>query len=137
MSRRGAREVALKTLFVLDFDPKAEVETALTTAREDVEGVTDKDVEYSRQLITGTKAKQAEIDEQLGKLSKEWQLNRMGAIDRNILRMACYEIRYGEEKVPASVAINEAVELAKSYGTDESAGFINGILGTLVRNDEQ
>jgi N utilization substance protein B len=137
MSRRGAREVALKTLFVLDFDPQAEVETALTTAREDVEGVTDKDVEYSRQLITGTKAKQAEIDEQLGKLSKEWQLNRMGAIDRNILRMACYEIRYGEEKVPASVAINEAVELAKSYGTDESAGFINGILGTLVRNDEQ
>jgi len=136
MSRRGAREVALKTLFVLDFTPDSEVDSAITTARENIGGLSNQDMEFCKQLIVGTKAKQEEIDLALGKLSKEWQLSRMGAIDRNLLRMAAYEINFAEEKTPASVVINEAVELAKIYGTDESAGFVNGILGALVRDHE-
>ena len=136
MSRRGAREVALKTLFALDFTPDTNIDDAIVTTAEDIKGIGIKDLDYSKQLIMGTQAKRAELDEELGKLSKEWKLERMGAIDRNILRMSVFEILYGEEKTPASVVINEAVELAKTYGTDDSAAFINGILGTLVKLHE-
>lgn len=137
MSRRGAREVALKTLFVLDFAPEAEVETTMMTAKEDVADVSSKDMAYSKALIEGTKAHEAEIDNTLGQISQEWEVSRMSAVDRNILRLISYELFYGEEKLPASVGINEAVELAKLYGSDDSPSFINGLLGAVVRKNEQ
>ncbi len=169
MSRRSAREIALKTLFALDFASNGDVENAFAAGQETDKEPLDvlnfagdeepalidgqaqdkemspeekakeeehqRELAFSHSLVTGTKEKQAEIDEELSKLSKDWKLDRMSTIDRNLLRMSVYEIRYGEEKTPASIVINEAVELAKIYGTDESAGFINGILGTLVRNN--
>ena len=65
-----------------------------------------------------------------------WEVKRMPGIDRNILRMAIYEMRFGEEKVPVNVAVNEAVELAKQFGTEKSARFINGVLGKLMREEK-
>ena len=71
------------------------------------------------------------IDEELEKVTKGWKLNRIGKVELTILRLACYEIKYDRE-VPTAVAINEAVELAKKYGGEESASFVNGILAKLV-----
>lgn len=149
MSRHGAREVALKALFVLDFTPEAEVETVLTAAKDNlkeveelqefakVEGLGPQDLAYSKTLVEGVLANKEAIDEALNGVSKEWELTRMNGVDRNLLRIADYEIFHAEEKTPASVAINEVVELAKQYGSDESPAFINGLLGTLVRNNDK
>ena len=71
------------------------------------------------------------IDEELEKVTKGWKLNRIGKVELTILRLACYEIKYDRE-VPTAVAINEAVELSKKYGGEESASFVNGILAKLV-----
>ena len=89
--------------------------------------------EYVEWIVAGTLAHRDEIDRQISELAKDWKLERMGGVDRAITRMAIFEIKYGEEKVPPRAAVNEAVELAKHFGSDESGRFINGILGSLVR----
>jgi len=87
--------------------------------------------EYSRELALGTEAHQEAIDAEIETTSQHWSLMRMPFVDRNILRLAVYEIVY-EDGVPASVAINEAVELAKAYGGDDSPKFVNGVLGRIA-----
>ena len=89
--------------------------------------------EYVEWIVAGTLAHRDEIDRQISELAKDWKLERMGGVDRAITRMAIFEIKYGEEKVPPRAAVNEAVELAKHFGSDESGRFVNGILGSLVR----
>ena len=132
-SRRSARELALNVLYQVDV-AKIPAEEALKTALAN----TDIDVtaaEFTIALVEGTLANRKEIDKKLRKLSVGWELERQPAVDRNILRMAIYEILCVEQ-IPASVSINEAVELAKKYSTEESGRFINGILGALVRQTE-
>ena len=87
-------------------------------------------------MLKGTAEKLEEIDALIGKYAINWDVKRMPGIDRNILRMAVYEMRFAEEKVPVNVAVNEAVELAKMFGTDKSARFINGVLGKLMREEK-
>ena len=89
--------------------------------------------DYVEWIVAGTLAHRDEIDRQISELAKDWKLERMGGVDRAITRMAIFEIKYGEEKVPPRAAVNEAVELAKHFGSDESGRFVNGILGSLVR----
>lgn len=86
---------------------------------------------YARQAVLGVLQHQAEIDEQLETYAQGWSLGRMPALDRAILRLATWEILFNEQ-VPDAVAIDEAVELAKEYSTDNSAGFVNGLLGKIV-----
>lgn len=92
------------------------------------DGVPD---EYARGLASGVEDNIGEIDAVLGEVSEHWAVSRMPLVDRNILRVAVYEIRF-EESVPPSVAINEAVELAKVYGGEDSSKFINGVLGRIA-----
>lgn len=87
--------------------------------------------EYSRELALGTESYQDVIDAEIEATSQHWSLMRMPFVDRNILRLAVYEIVY-EDGMPASVAINEAVELAKAYGGDDSPKFVNGVLGRIA-----
>lgn len=87
--------------------------------------------EFSRQLATGVETHLGEIDEVIGRTSEHWTVMRMPLVDRNILRIATYELTYDED-VPPSVAINEAVELAKVYGGDDSSKFVNGVLGRIA-----
>lgn len=87
--------------------------------------------EYCRELALGTEANRDVIDEQIEATSQHWSLMRMPYVDRNILRLAVYEILF-EPDVPDSVAINEAVEMAKAYGTDDSPKFVNGVLGRIA-----
>jgi len=100
---------------------------------EDIQDTNKKDLSYAQLLVEGTREQVAAIDEELNGLSKDWTVDRMAAIDRNLLRMAVYEMYYSETPVPAAVVINEAVELAKGYGSDDSPAFINGMLGALVK----
>lgn len=86
---------------------------------------------YAREAVIGILQHQAEIDDQLETYAQGWTLNRMPALDRAILRLATWEIMFNDQ-VPDAVAIDEAVELAKEYSTDASAGFVNGLLGKIV-----
>jgi len=129
--RRKAREIALQFLYQLDqtgaTDP-APFET-------DFWGRHPVDAEaraFAASLVRGTKAQQEKIDAMITESAEHWDLDRMAVVDRNILRMAVYELLY-EPGVPAKVAINEAIEIAKKFGTAESSRFINGVLDRIHR----
>lgn len=129
MKRRLARELVLKTLFQIDLG-KVDTALALETVLEEEDNTWIK--EFVRSLVRGTGEHQEKIDQLIEQYSTDWKLDRMAAVDRNLLRLAIYEILYMPD-IPSAVSINEAVELAKVYGSDESAKFVNGILGNLVR----
>lgn len=133
MSRRQAREMALKGLYMWEFAKEKSDGELLTAAGEEIPEEDSRDREYASLLLTGTKENMAAIDQEISSLSANWEITRMAALDRNILRIAAFEMFYCQEKVPQSVAINEAVELAKEYGADDSAGFVNGVLGSMVK----
>ncbi|MBN2096932.1 MAG: transcription antitermination factor NusB, partial [Candidatus Omnitrophica bacterium] len=90
--------------------------------------------EFAVQLVQGTLKNLGQIDELISKYAQNWQLKRMAVIDRNILRLGCFELLFLEE-VPPKVAINEAVELAKRYGDSDSSKFVNGILDKINKEE--
>ena len=95
MSRRHAREAALLTLFQLEFGADdSSAENASDLAIDEIEGIKEKDLPYAHALVQGTRAHLAEIDAEIARLAKEWKLHRMAAVDRNLIRMAYYEMRY-------------------------------------------
>ena len=143
MSRTQAREVALQALFQFDFNP-AEQETDLdeavteaidtaVTGDEESEVLYSKDRSYAEGLVMGTLENQQAIDEILEQHARDWSIDRLAAVDRNIARMAVFELKFQEEKVDTAVIINEAVNLAKKFGTDDSSRFINGILSSVEK----
>ncbi|MBP2662185.1 MAG: nusB [Firmicutes bacterium] len=136
MSRRKAREMAVQALFQLDFNSGATSEEALNSVLSEREDTNESTRLYAQSLVEGTKQNLAAIDEYISELSREWKIDRMAGVDRNIARMAIYEMRYSQERMQPGVAINEAVELAKTFGTEDSSRFINGILGSIVKNKE-
>lgn len=139
MSRRQAREVALQALFQLDLNPGGDGERemhetlAFDTALEEHEKLPKRDREYARSIMEGTRRRLEDIDRMISAASRDWRVERMAAVDRNITRLAVFEMRFGEEEITPRIAINEAVELAKKYGTDDSGRFVNGILGAIVK----
>ena len=136
MIRRIARELVVQSLFQIDFSG-CTAEEALAAA---VEEHNTKDAvkaqHYAQLAISGILNAKADIDAKIQEFSIDWEIERMPGVDRNILRLAVYEIYYAEEKIPAGIAINEAVEIAKLYGSEDSPCFINGLLGKMVRNNE-
>ena len=139
MSRKLAREAAFKALFQLDFNYEAErrlesEELAITTMIEDAAQMTSKkDFAYVEETVKGTRAKLEEIDALITTHLKDWTLERLMAADRNILRLAVYELKFVDEPLSKKIIINEAVELAKRYGTDDSSRFVNGILNSIAK----
>ncbi|MGE5576900.1 MAG: transcription antitermination factor NusB [Syntrophothermus sp.] len=131
MSRRNARETALKILFQIDIG-KMGVEEALKAGREVFE-LAESANGFTEGLVRGTCNHLVELDQIIEEFSIDWPVTRMASIDRNILRLAVYEILYVGD-IPASVSVNEAVELAKRYGNADSGKFVNGILGNVVRS---
>lgn len=130
MSRRKAREVALRILYQKDVgntDPRRSLPEAVDELKLSEEGA-----EFARRVVFGLLENLDAIDDVLRRHAREWSPERMANIDRNILRMALYEILFIED-IPPSVSINEAIELAKKYSTEESGRFINGVLGNVVR----
>jgi len=94
-------------------------------------------LDYTRNLVMGIAQHAQEIDQALSGVSRRWKLMRMARVDRNILRLAAYEIMFSEGRVPPKVAINEAVELAKRFGGDDSPAFVNAVLDNLLGAKEQ
>jgi len=134
--RRRAREHALQILFSLDLNDGATLPQVLAHfwrdfATEDGEGARDPQVvSFAEALVRGTVEHQAEIDAVIQKASRNWRLERMARVDRNVLRLATYELSFQPE-VPAKVVINEAIEVAKRFGAAESAAFVNGLLDRI------
>ncbi|MCT4776527.1 MULTISPECIES: transcription antitermination factor NusB [Exiguobacterium] len=126
MKRHEAREKAIQTLFQIEVS-KLEVDEAIEFA---LDGM-DSDPFYE-QLVVETLEKKDEIDELLIENLKNWRLDRLGNVERTILRMATYELLY-VETIPDKVTINEAVELAKSFADEEAAKLVNGVLGNIIK----
>ena len=133
--RRKARELALQFLFEQDFQTEA-LDVESIDERQDRFfanfEVSAKAVPYARELISGIVGYRAELDSLIASNSRNWRVERMSLVDRNLLRIALFEIRYADD-VPGRVAINEALEIAKRFSTDKSVAFINGILDSLQR----
>src|SRR5215510_1896292 len=129
--RTRARALALQVLYEVDIanHPAADV---FKSRLEDTP-LTDELAEFARQIIFGILPMAHELDQLIAKYAPEWPLDQIAAIDRNILRMALWEFAVFHE-TPIKVAINEAVELAKQYGSDSAPRFVNGVLGSLAEH---
>ncbi len=127
MSRRLAREAAFKALFQVDIG-KCRVEQALKRSLEDFKKFSEDEAGFVEDLVKSTVKNLDSLDRIIKKHLVKWELERLSAVDRNLLRIALYEIIYRPD-IPPAVSINEALELAKKYGsTGEAVGFINGVL---------
>ncbi|WP_428909076.1 transcription antitermination factor NusB [Niallia sp. Krafla_26] len=130
MKRRTAREKALQAIFQIDMNE--------TTPNEAIEYVLDgqSSDEYLEKLVVGVIEKRADIDAILKDHLEKWTIDRLANVDRNILRVAIYEMTECAEDVPVNVAINEAIEIAKTFGDDESSKFINSVLSKVKQTME-
>jgi N utilization substance protein B len=129
MARRSrAREVALQVLYQDDLNPKVNPTVSDRFLRNRLRA--DELVDFARSLVAGVRRNRTEVDDLLSRTADNWSLKRMAVTDRNILRLGAYEILHSD--TPDRVAINEAVELAKRFGTAQSAQFVNGILDRFL-----
>ncbi len=134
-NRHLARSIVLQTLFEWD-TTNAPPEDARDILYRNIEefGGDDTDKPFTETLLTGVLAKQGDLDLIITKAAPEWPLEKIAPIDRNILRLGLYELLFADRaNVPAKVALNEAIELAKSFGGDSSGRFVNGVLGTVYK----
>jgi N utilization substance protein B len=131
-ARRTARERALQALYQLEMTPGSIGEAlesawaAAEEARKEPEAV-----KFARELVEGVMDHRAEIDRLIEQHSHNWRLDRMGRIDRNVLRLGVFELKYRPD-IPKKVSLNEAVELGKNFGTEESSAFVNGLLDRVA-----
>lgn len=134
-NRHLARSVVLQTLFEWDTTHVSEKDTPAILARNIAEfGGDDTDHPFMERLLAGVIAKKDDIDLIIEKAAPEWPLERIAPVDRNILRIGLYELLFADRaQVPAKVAINEAIELAKTFGGESSGRFVNGVLGAIYK----
>ncbi|MEM5817780.1 MAG: transcription antitermination factor NusB [Desulfitobacterium hafniense] len=133
MSRRLARETALQVLFQLEMTGESQDLKSAIHKWADEFAVPEGSIPFAEELAEGALTHKEVIDENLEKLSEGWSLARMANVDRNLLRLASYEILFRKD-IPGRVTINEAIEIAKRYGSEESGKFINGILDKVVES---
>ena len=133
--RRRAREASLQVLYQLDVQPDLPADEALLRFHgnfTDEVAAADAEVRaYLERLVRGVTDNLADIDARIARASRNWRIERMGRVDRNLLRIAIYEMAFCED-VPDKVAINEAIEIAKRFGGHETPAFINGILDRVL-----
>ncbi len=132
MKRRRAREYALQILFQLDLTNSTFDDKLFKNFWEDIKEDTEVK-EFANSLIRGTRENIHSIDKIIKKAAEHWSIERMATVDRNILRCAAYELLYRKD-IPSAVTMNEAIEIAKKYSTEESASFINGILDKIQKS---
>lgn len=144
MKRSEQRKAIFKLLFMALFNDQEEMSEKMAFYLDNMEDdsedenaivPSEEEAAYIRDKYQMIQEKLPEIDELLNSSSKGWKTSRMSKVDLTILRLAVYEIKF-DDRIPIGVAINEAVEIAKSFGGDESASFINGVLGRIARETE-
>jgi N utilization substance protein B len=136
-NRHLGRIIALQTLYEQEFrvdagDTAFDIEEVLSRNIKRYEALVD-DVDFISKLVIGVSGKQAALDTVLQPIAPEWPIDQIARMDRIILRMGLYELQHVDD-VPPKVVINEAIELAKAFGSENSSKFINGVLGTALRN---
>ena len=129
--RRKAREETLRILFRLEFE-STQVEKTLNQYWENKKA-SEEIKEYCNWLVNGIISNQPKIDNIIQQVSEHWRISRMAIVDRNILRMAVFELVY-EENIAPAIVINEAIEIAKKYSGDEAATFVNGVLDAIRKS---
>jgi N utilization substance protein B len=138
-NRHLGRIIALQTLYEQDFrrasgDASFDLDAVLTRNINRYEAMVD-DKAFIEALVRGVTEKEKDLDDELQPIAPEWPIDQIARMDRVVLRMGLYELRFGKD-VPPKVVINEAVELAKAFGSENSSKFINGVLGTVLRKIE-
>ncbi len=131
MRRRELREHIFKLLFMAEFNSPEEMPEQLGLYFDGMEELEEEDQAYMEQKFAAVREKIPEIDILLNETSKGWKTSRMNRVDLCVLRLAVYELLY-DETIPSGVAINEAVEIAKRFGGEDSRSFVNGILGKIA-----
>jgi len=136
-NRHLGRIVALQTLYEYEFrleseDATVNVDTILGSNLDRYEAAIE-DKTFVESLVKGVLSEQSNLDSKIQPIAPDWPINQIARIDRNILRIGMYELLFKADTIPPKVAINEAVELAKAFGSDNSSKFINGVLGTAYR----
>ena len=136
-NRHLGRIVALQTIYEYEFrtqvgDQTVRAEEILTRNLGKYKSSVE-DTDFVQALVDGVIAKMTELDDTLRPLAPEWPIEQIARIDRTVLRLGLYELLHSKDSVPPKVAINEAVELAKAFGSDNSGKFVNGVLGTAYR----
>ncbi len=136
-NRHLGRIVALQTLYEFEFrkdsaDESVEAKEILSRNLSRYETAID-DTKFVETLVAGVLKEQTDIDEKIQPIAPDWPIDQIARIDRNILRIGVFELLHQADVVPPKVAINEAVELAKAFGSDNSSKFVNGVLGTAYR----
>lgn len=140
MKRRLAREMVVSSLYSVELNEVQAYEALQSVISEVMadDEVSDKNSdettnEFARKLLMGVVEHKAAIDDLLTKFLTGWQVDRLSRVDRQILRLACFEMVFADD-APPKVAVNEAIELAKHFGTEESGKFVNGVLAKLLQN---
>ena len=131
MTRREIRENVFKMLFRVEFHEQEEMNEQLVLFGEELDALKEADLSYIRNKCNDIFSKIEEIDSAINEVATGWKTSRMGKVDLSIIRLAVYEIKF-EDDIPTKVSINEAVELAKAYGPDDSPSFVNGILAKFA-----
>ncbi|MFA6511846.1 MAG: transcription antitermination factor NusB [Patescibacteria group bacterium] len=135
-NRHLARTIAMQTLFEWDFRGQHEDARAMTQANLDDFAPDFTDAPFTLGLIDGVLEHQKDIDTTITKYAPEWPLDQITIVDRNILRIGVFELKFNAD-IPPKVAINEAIELAKSFGGESSGKFVNGVLGAIFRDMQE
>jgi N utilization substance protein B len=136
-SRHRSRRAALQVLYAMDLGTGREALATPTLAQEAFETATEHFElpeaarAFAKQLVTGVAAELKQLDQTLAEHTTHWRVERMGAVDRNVLRLAVYELQHSD--TPIEVVIDEAVELARCFGTERSPAFVNGVLDGILR----
>ena len=134
MSRRKLREHLFKLVFLCAFHTEAGIPEQASLYLEGISDLSEEEVAFLKERLENVRDHIPEIDEMLNSTARGWKTSRFNSCDLAVLRVAVFEMKF-DETIPDGVAINEAVELAKRYGGDESPSFINGILGELSRKE--
>jgi N utilization substance protein B len=128
--RRQSRELALQVLFQTEFAPQISYQDLMDVLTTSLE---QEVVKYADDIIRGVQTNKAAIDSKIQSSSSHWKVDRMATIDRNILRIAVFEMCFATNPLKESIVINESVEIAKKFGTTDSASFVNGLLDQVAK----
>ena len=131
-TRRDAREFAVQMLFELDLNPSDQLDTVFASFWNEREA-DERARDFAQEIVTGVRAERKSIDQLIKSVSENWDIRRMGVLDRNVIRMAVYEMLHHKD-VPAAVTINEAVDIAKYFSSSESGKFVNGVLDRIRKD---
>jgi transcription antitermination protein NusB len=132
--RRQSRELALQILFQTEFAPQMSLSDLATVFDKNFE---EPVLKYTYDIVKAVQANKEKIDAKIQEASRHWKIDRMASVDRNIIRIAVCEIFFTSEQIEPKIAMNEAIEIAKTYGTQEAASFVNGIIDQVIKNERR